>query len=367
MSDRVTTLPGWRVRRSRPGGLDGCCLIIATYRRPTDLLALLQRLVEVSDPPAEVAVVDGAPNDESEQVAAAWVRRADLPFDLAYVRSPAGLTRQRNVGIDATAGELVFFLDDDCLPADGYFRAIQACYRADDAGVVGAVCGFVDNEVGRPLSRRWRLRLALGLVPRLPAGSYFPTATSFPYALGRSFSGTQRVDVMPGCAMSFRRSVLERQRFSMFFAGYAQGEDMEMSRRVAAEHAILWCGDAHAVHNQSPAGRPSSAQKGRMEVRNRHFIWRRFCVRPTLGLRMRFWADLSFGLACDLGGMIAHPGSLAPLRHASGLVRGMVSCLIAPPRFDEPQARREYAIAWTDVPAACGDVAVTSSRGLAVP
>lgn len=345
----MTTLSGWRKPASMARGLADCTLIVATYRRPDDVLALLSSLCALPDAPSEVAVVDGSPDDRSENVVLPWARDTDLPFDLLYIRSPAGLTRQRNVGIDATSGDFVFFLDDDCVPEPGYFEAIRACYRSGADGPPGAVCGFVDNEVGRPLSTRWRVRLALGIVPRLGPGAYFPTATSYPYALGERFSGARRVHAMPGCAMSFRRRVLDQHRFSSFFYGYSQGEDLEMSLRVGRESTILWCGDAHAVHHHVPSGRPSTAEKGKMEVRNRYFIWRRFTPRRSFGLHVRFWSDLALGIANDVGAVIAHPTSLAPLRHAAGCVGGMVSCVIAPPLQEEPPAAREYRFELADL------------------
>lgn len=339
----MPTLGGWRTAPARSGALDRCSLIVATYKRPDDLLALMRRLCEIPDPPAEVAVIDGSPDDRSARAVATWARSAVLSFELAYVRSPAGLTRQRNIGIDATRGDVVFFLDDDCLPEPGYFRAIRDVYDADAAERIGAVCGFIDNEVGRPLARRWRARLALHIVPRLEAGAYYPTATSFPYALGARFHGVRPVSVMPGCAMSFRRAVLEQQRFSAFFDGYAQGEDLEMSLRVGREHEVVWCGDAHVVHNQAPAGRPSSAVKGRMEVRNRLFIWRRYSPHPRATDRVRLWLDLSFGVAWDVATFVASPVHLAPLRHASGCAREMIACAFGAPRFEEPAPRPAYA------------------------
>ncbi len=194
----MTTLSGWRKPASIAGGLADCTLIVATFRRPDDLFALLSSLCALPNAPSEVAVVDGSPDDRSEHAIAPWARDTDLPFDLLYIRSPAGLTRQRNAGIDATSGGFVFFLDNDCVPEPGYFETIRACYLSGADGGPGAVCGFVDNEVGRPLSRRWRLRLALGIVPRLGPGAYFPTATSYPYALGGKFAGARRVECDAG-------------------------------------------------------------------------------------------------------------------------------------------------------------------------
>ena len=111
-----------------------------------------------------VIVVDGSPDRRTEEAARAWAGSNHAPFDLTYIASPAGLTRQRNVGLDAAEGDYLFFLDDDCLPKPGYFREIRRVFTEDEAGRVGAVAGCIINGLNRRLPLRWRLRMLLGLV-----------------------------------------------------------------------------------------------------------------------------------------------------------------------------------------------------------
>lgn len=327
-------LTGWRKAAAHPPALTDCSLVVATYRRPAGVVVLLKQLQGLPDPPAEVVVVDGSPEHESGPVLAAWARTCDLPFNLLYVRSPAGLTRQRNVGIDATTGPFVFFLDDDCEPLPGYFTAIRAVFDADSDAAIAAVAGTLINELDQPVPWRWRIRFALRLVPRGESGRYYPMATSVPRALARPFTGSRPTDVLPGAAFACRRTALARCRFSQFFDGYSQGEDLEMSRRLARDWELRWCGDAHAIHRKAAAGRPPSFAKGRMEVRNRYFIWRRHTLHPSGQCRLQLWADFLFLGVCDL-----LRGEWA---HGAGVLAGVGACLVAPPRYQEPPARREY-------------------------
>src|SRR5204863_2293763 len=130
----------------------------------------------------------------------------------------------------------------------GYFRAIRDVFANDAAHEVGAVAATLINEMDRPLSWRWRLRFWLRIVPRGEPGRYYPMATSVPRGLMRPFTGTRPTDIFPGAAFACRREVLDRHRFSDFFDGYCQGEDVEMSMRIGREWKLLWCGDAHADH-----------------------------------------------------------------------------------------------------------------------
>jgi GT2 family glycosyltransferase len=271
-----------------------------------------------------------------------WSRDNRAPFSLSFVKSPPGLTRQRNVGIDTSTGEFIFFLDDDCVPEPGYFRSIRSVYEEDASRRVGAVCGSIINALGKPLTLRWRIRFILKLVPRGEYGKYYPTATSVPMGLTKPFSGVRAVDIMPGGAASYRREVFERHRFSQFFYGYSQGEDMEMALRIGKDWKLLWCGDAHVVHNHVGGGRPAHFQKGLMEVRNRFFIWKRYSPDAGAAVRVRFWSDIAYVFACDLGGFVSHPRSAGFLSHAAGVLKGSIICFFSPPRYDEPAARREY-------------------------
>lgn len=342
-------LNGWRKRSELNDGLDDCSLIVATYMRSEEMRSLLEIIARLPDPPGEVIVVDGSPSHDTSETLCSWAQFRSLRFDLIYIKSPPGLTRQRNVGIDASTREFIFFLDDDCKPEAGYFQAIRQTFVDDADGSIGAACGSIVNEMNMSLSLRWRIRFALGLVPRGESGKYYPTATSVPHGLVSPFSGQRPVDVIPGCSMAFRRSVLEKHRFSLFFYGYAQGEDLEMSMRVGREYKLVWCGDAHVVHDHAPGGRPDPIQKGTMEVCNRYFIWKRYTPSPSLIVRATFWLDVAYIFAGDVLTALAKPTRSWHFKHAFGIVRGAVGCLVAPPRFEEPPATREYYFAIRDL------------------
>jgi glycosyltransferase involved in cell wall biosynthesis len=129
-----TPLPGWRIEGASTSTFSDCSLIIATYQRPNEVLELVERIDELSSKPFEVIVVDGSPGWETEVKLRSWTAQVKADFDLTYVKCPAGLTRQRNAGIDLTSGNYVFFLDDDCLPQANYFAEIRRVFHKDTAG-----------------------------------------------------------------------------------------------------------------------------------------------------------------------------------------------------------------------------------------
>jgi len=249
------------------------------------------------------------------------------------------------VGVDVSTRPYVCFLDDDAVPLEGYFREMARVFGEDREGRIGGIAGCVINEMERPLARRWRLRFALGMVPRIEPMIYYPSGTHVPRSLLKPFHGVRPVDVMPGCACALRREVFETERFSCFFEGYSQGEDLEMSLRVGRRWRVVCCGDARILHLPAGHGRPVSYQRGVMEMRNRWFVWRRHTPRPSARHAASFWADTALLVAMDLAWFGVRPWDWRPLGHAAGTLREMGRCLLHPPEFEEPPARREYVLA----------------------
>jgi GT2 family glycosyltransferase len=334
-------LHGWRKTASRPTAMPDCALIVPTYRRPVEIIRLLRLVATLPDAPGEFLVVDGSPDDAVNCAVQKWVAERELPFDIAYVKSPPGLTRQRNVGIDACAREFIFFLDDDCLPEPGYFGAIHEVFLNDKKFEVGAVRGFLTNGIHQPVSALWRLRFALGIVPRGKPGKYQQCGTSGTWDSVAPFKGTRPVDVLAGGATAYRRDVFVKHRFSQFFYGYAQGEDFEMALRIGKDWKLLICGDAWVDHRHAESGRPAGFPRGKMAARNRFFIWKRHSPRPGALNQIRFWADHLLSCAYHSISFLLRPWRVYPLGFAAGTIAGLFECLVSPPRYDEPPARQE--------------------------
>ena len=337
-------LRGWRIHPQSPAGLMDCSLIVATYQRPAEIEDLIVHLSTTPDVPAEVLIVDSSPGNDTED-AVLRASASPLPFELIYVRSPKGLTRQRNVGIDISKNPFVYFLDDDAKPLEGYFERLRNVFLNDPKETIGAVGACIVNEINKPINRRWQLRRAIGLIPRTEPYIYNHVGTSAPTGLLKPFSGIRDVDIFAGGACAIRRRVFQDDRFSEFFEGYSYGEDLEMSLRIRQNWRIVCCGDAHMWHFGivRTGGRPSAFIKGRMEIKNRYLIWQRYSRHTTVLNKIRFHLDLLFLFLMDLAWLVVQPRG-SHLSHACGLLTSAVSCAIAPPKWTEPEAVPCYCL-----------------------
>ena len=124
-------------------------VVIPTFRRLDGLDRLLSSLVSMDDPgvPWDVLVVDNDDAPGAESVVERWRSR----LAVRHVRETArGSAHARNRGIADATGDLIVFVDDDVVPADGWLGALLAPILA---GRCDATDGTVvlDPSVARPV------------------------------------------------------------------------------------------------------------------------------------------------------------------------------------------------------------------------
>lgn len=305
-------------------------------------MRLLDALLALPDTPAEVVIVDADPACELGPQLLSWRSLHPAPFVLAYVVAPGGLTRQRNVGIDISTREFVFFLDPDILPLPGYFNETVRVFESDRQRCVGGIAGVVINEMSPHLRGRSRLRRAIGLLPRTEPLLYHPSGGYTPRTFLSPFSGVRRVDILPGCCSAWRREVFEMHRFSPFFQSEPDGEDTDMSLRVERSWTLLCCGGARVRREPAPEI-SADFHVGRARVRNRYFVWKRH-AKPARRHVTRFWMTAVAGAAIEMVSFCLRPSRSAALSNAAGIFAGIASCLTDPPHFVEPPACAEYVL-----------------------
>ena len=301
----IAALPGWRAPSRERLALRDCSLIVPTCNRGAEVERLLDTLLAIPDPPAEVVIVDGDPARDLDARLHAWAVQAAAPFALVYVAGPPELTRRRNAGVDISAHDFIFFLDPDAIPLPGYFRETRRVFEIDHCNCVGGVAGIVANDEH----------------PRRQA----------------PFSGLRRADSLPGCASAWRRDLFNDYRFSSYFGNHPEGGDVDLSHRAGKSWTILYCGDARIERISTRTAATPGFGAGRAHIRNRYFVWKRHFARPEPGNATRFWCGAVLTAAIDIARF--------RLPRAAGVLAGIADCLNRPPRFVEPPATREYELA----------------------
>lgn len=136
-----------RTSRSEPRHGRRVSVIVSTYNRAGVLADCLIALQRQSHPAFEVVVVVGPCTDATEAVL------AEHGAGCKIVRcTERNLSRSRNLGIDAAAGEICAFIDDDAVAHSRWLELLDAAY-ADDA--VGGAGGWTIDNTGAAFQCRY--------------------------------------------------------------------------------------------------------------------------------------------------------------------------------------------------------------------
>jgi mycofactocin system glycosyltransferase len=168
-----------------PSSWPGVSVIVPTRNRAAQLERCLRALCALDYPPErlEIIVVDDSSQDESAQLlqrlAAEFAGRGHR---LRSVRQTGhlGAARSRNRGASLASYALLAFLDDDCLPAPDWLRALVPFLQDESVAAVGGMIRAYDlrSRLGR--YEDVRSSLFMGVRPQevSPAGplTYLPTA-----------------------------------------------------------------------------------------------------------------------------------------------------------------------------------------------
>lgn len=195
-------------------------IVVPAYKSAETIAKCLESLAsQETDLPYEVTVV------ESSGDGAAGIVREQFPW-ARLIESPVRLLSgaARNLGAAASTGELLLFIDSDCVAeADWIEKMRQAHKEFDGAGVAGAVLnGNPENPVA--------------------VASYITEFSVF-FDLGE----TRRMDYLPSCNLSYKMDVF--RKYGGFDPDQPLYVDLMFNKRLsAAGEKLLFRPDIGVQH-----------------------------------------------------------------------------------------------------------------------
>lgn len=195
-------------------------IIIATRDRSGVLEQCLQHIMKQEGEHLEVIVVD---NSLDQQSTLAVIGRFPM---VDYVRadpSRRNLALMRNIGIQASHGDILSFVDDDALIAPGWLRALVDAFSNP---LVGGVTGRVIEEGARETATAEIGRFSL----RGEITSNFNSVVDY----------SVEVDFLYGCNMAVTRKALEKTgAFDPWFGITYEEHDLSSRIRKAGYKLVF--------------------------------------------------------------------------------------------------------------------------------
>ena len=232
-------------------------IVVCTYGRALSLENLLKSLAAQTCRNFEVLVVDG--NQDSAPVRAI-VNMFGNTQVLRHIPSRKGLTRQRNVGIEQSRGDVLCFLDDDVTLEPDFLSRVEAMLVSPGMQDVGGLTGYDVLNYPSAVTMRWKVRWLLGAIPSLDPGDADHLGRAVPVSFMTPYSGCRSVKWLSGFCMIYRRSAIGDSRFDEKLPTYG-GEDRDFSMLIGSEWRLLLCGDLHLQHHCTKEGRDSDVER----------------------------------------------------------------------------------------------------------
>ena len=278
-------------------------VVIPTFRRPRPLRAALASISACDPPPAEIIIVDGDPERTAEEV----VREAaieDVPV-IRYITSPAGASRQRNVGVSEARERIIVFFDDDVIVDRAIFSALARVY--DDATVIGATGRLIEPVPHRIGGLKSPIRT---LLPRAKTEGAF-SRFGYPRYVENP-NEPKDVEFMAGCFMSGRREFVRKVPFDDEVSAVAEDEDF--SYRLSRFGRIRYAPDAVVEHRKTGFTTRSRRTHDRLLMKNRIYLFHK-------NFEQTRRARLEFGVFMLV--LLGHRLVNRDLAGAGGLIEGI--------------------------------------------
>jgi len=215
-------------------------VVVCTRNRASDLADVLTGLLNQRVRPElrwEIIVVDNGSTDDTTTVVDDYAHRAPVELRCIREREP-GLSGARNRGWRESEGEIVAFLDDDCIPDPVWLQSLADAYDAKEiASVGGRLLPLIDPADREKIDPAW--------------------LSVYTFDAGDSRCD---IEMLTGANMSFRRRVLERtggfdEQLGRIGQCLLAGDENDLCRAIRREGVgwrILYQPDAVARHKLRP-------------------------------------------------------------------------------------------------------------------
>lgn len=257
-------------------------IVICTKEREASLFNCINSILNQSDLPEEIIVIDDGEIDSGKFDE--LIKNSGISFKYIKKDKP-GLTLSRNLSLSYANMDIIMFLDDDVILDPEYICGIMKIFEEDNDCTVGGVTGTL------------RIKYKMGVIPFLrffgldaaKPGQILPNGMGVLVREGE-IDAPIYVQWLSGCNMSYRKDVFDHFRFNEQYTTYGLGEDRDFSFRVSSRYKLKATPYAKLVHLKEESGRIDEYKYGYMEVNNLFKFYWEFQPHRFSNWLLLFWA-----------------------------------------------------------------------------
>ncbi|WP_238162656.1 glycosyltransferase family 2 protein [Cohnella sp. AR92] len=215
---------------SFPAGFEGTSIIIPTFNQVDMLKQCVESIMDNTDLPYEIIVVDNASTDGTE----GYLRGLGGQVRYRVLESNKGFSGAINRGMMMAKGDTVLLLNNDTLATERWLDNLLDCLRSDERiGMVGPVTNYISGDQ--------QIKVPYTDIKDMPAfAREYNTPNSAKW---------RRTDRLVGFCLLFRRSLF--QEVGYFDEGFELGnfEDDDFNIRVRMTGRSLVVAEDTFIHH----------------------------------------------------------------------------------------------------------------------
>lgn len=147
-------------------------IVIPAYNATPTISKCLKGLKEQTLKPKEIIIVDDGSKDNLEKKIKNLKKELKMNNLIFFKQNHKGVSEARNLGVKKSHGDIVAFLDSDCVPGKNWLKNITAALSNPQVGAVGGgYCRGIDNSFWQRFSceelffrRRKRIKIVKTLL-----------------------------------------------------------------------------------------------------------------------------------------------------------------------------------------------------------
>jgi len=210
--------------------------VISTRDRPRDLAELLTTILNQSHPPYEVIIIDDSHDSSAKDVVNSFDSQfVSVGCKLRYIKGTGdGLPSARNLGVNASRGEAVLFLDDDTLLDDNVISALATFLRDEPTalGVQPKILSSTKNRLKSGLATKSKNAIFKAFMLTYREKNRLGVRRSGASVLHDDLTKVISAQRLSGCCCCYRREVFSKLSFDTSLKRWGFMEDLDFSYRL---------------------------------------------------------------------------------------------------------------------------------------